>query len=160
VWLGLRGPVLRGYAVILALTPKPDDDAERLRLRRSGPAGRRYEKFFLDLHGLGVRELCAHGEDLLILAGPTMQLDGRALVVRWPGALAARGDLVVAESQLERVLELPYGHGLEESVDHPEGMTIVDDGAGEPSLLVVFDSPARHRNQDAATVVAERFPLR
>ena len=160
VWLGLRGPVLRGWAVILALTPEVDDDAsDRLRLGRSGPQRRRYEKFFLDLHGLGVRELCAAGEDLLILAGPTMQLDGRALVVRWRGALAERGDRMVPESRLERVLELPYGHGLEESVDHPEGMTLLDDG-GEPSLLVVFDTPAAYRARGQAAVTAERFPLR
>lgn len=160
VWLGLRGPVLRGLAVILAVVPEPDaDDVGRLRLRRAGPKGRRYERFFLDLHGLGVRELCPHGEDLLILAGPTMQLDGRAVVLRWRGALAARGDALVERDQLEVLHELSYGHGSDEGVEHPEGLALVDD-AGAPALLVVYDSPGRRRAVHGHAVTGDLLPLR
>ena len=159
VWLGLRGPVLRGLAVVLAIAPCPDtDEAEALRLRRCGPKGRRYEKFFLDLSGLGVRELCAHGDDLLILAGPTMQLDGRATVLRWRGAAHARGDAIVDRRDLERVLDLPYGRGDDEGVDHPEGIAILEED-GAPALLVVHDSPAAQRERGAA-VQADLYPLR
>jgi hypothetical protein len=159
VWLGLRGPVLRGMAVVLAVEPRPDEeDASALRLRRCGPKRRPYEKFFLDLDGLGVRELCAHGDDLLILAGPTMQLDGRAAVLRWRGAAHARGDAIVDGDQLETVLELPYGRGVDEGVDHPEGIAIVDDG-GAPALLVVHDSPDARR-EHGTSVIADLYPLR
>ena len=159
VWLGLRGPVLRGMAVVLAVEPRPDDDVESaLRLRRCGPKRRPYQKFFLDLYGLGVRELCAHGDDLLILAGPTMQLDGRATVLRWRGAAHARGDALVDRAELETVLELPYGRGVDEGVDHPEGIAIVDD-AGAPALLVVHDSPDARRER-GASVTADVYPLR
>jgi hypothetical protein len=159
VWLGLRGPVLRGMAVVLAVEPRADDEDEStLRLRRGGPKRRPYEKFFLDLYGLGVRELCAHGDDLLILAGPTMQLDGRATVLRWRGAAHARGDAIVAREQLETVVELPYGRGIDEGVDHPEGIAIVDDG-GAPALLVVHDSPDARRER-GTSVTADLYPLR
>ena len=159
VWLGLRGPVLRGMAVVLAVEPRPGrEDASALRLRRCGPKRRPYEKFFLDLYGLGVRELCAHGDDLLILAGPTMQLDGRATVLRWRGAAHARGDALIDRDQLETVLELPYGRGVDEGVNHPEGIAIVDDG-GAPALLVVHDSPDAERER-GTSVTADLYPLR
>ena len=48
-----------------------------------------YRKHLLRLGGLGVRDLCPHGQDLLVLAGPTMDLDGPVHVFRWHGALAA-----------------------------------------------------------------------
>jgi hypothetical protein len=50
--------------------------------------GRQYRKRMLALGGLGVRDLCPHGPDLLVLAGPTMDLDGPVHVFRWHGALA------------------------------------------------------------------------
>ncbi|MDF1504396.1 DUF3616 domain-containing protein [Roseisolibacter sp. H3M3-2] len=160
LWLGLRSPVLRGTAVILALHPADDpDDAAALRLRRCGPGGRRYEKFFLDLYGLGVRELCADGDDLLVLAGPSMVLDGRCTVLRWRGARHARGDAFVTRDALEPVVELPYGHGDEERVDHPEGLALLVEDRGGPALLVVHDSPAAGRAR-GSTVVADLYPVR
>jgi hypothetical protein len=158
VWLGLRGPVLRGHAVLLALHPGRDgDDPQALKLRRCGPRGRRYEKFFLDLAGLGVRELCAHGDDLLVLAGPTMVLDGRCAVFRWRDARHARGDALVPRDALAVVLELPYGHGDDEGVEHPEGLALVDDD-GAKALLVVHDAPAASRTRGEA-VHADLYAL-
>ncbi len=156
-WLGLRGPVLRGLAVVLAIEPRPARDRDdALRLRRCGPDGRRYEKFFLDLAGLGVRELCLHGDDLLILAGPTMPLDGRAVVLRWRDARHARGDALVEREALEVVLELPYGRGVDEGVEHPEGIAVVGDA--RPALLVVHDSPDPRRLRGDA-LLADAYPL-
>src|SRR3546814_13829874 len=88
VFLGLRGPVLRGWATVVELdlkTPKPG----RLKLRRIGAGGERYRKHFLDLDGLGIRELVFDGDDLLVLAGPTMDLDGPVVLFRWSCQLAA-----------------------------------------------------------------------
>uniref|UniRef100_UPI0006E2A926 DUF3616 domain-containing protein n=1 Tax=Nonomuraea pusilla TaxID=46177 RepID=UPI0006E2A926 len=141
VYLGLRGPVLRGWAVVLEIRPV---DAGGGRLRLDGP----YRKHFLDLGGLGVRDLCPHGGDLLVLAGPTMSLDGPARVLRWP-ARRARG--VVPASELERVAELPYGEGC----DHPEGMAVIEDGR----LMVVYDSPSPARITPAGGVLADVFTL-
>jgi hypothetical protein len=159
LWLGLRSPVLRGMAVVLATHPGADaDDPAALRLRRCSPGGRRYEKFFLDLYGLGVRELCVDGDDLLILAGPSMVLDGRCTVLRWKDARHARGDALVARDALEVVLELPYGRGGEERVDHPEGLALVGDDDGR-ALLVVHDAPDGQRQRGTA-VTADLYPLR
>ena len=72
VLLGLRGPVLRGWATILEVEPQPDpQDPSRLTLG-SPP----YRQHFLDLDDLGVRDLCRDGNDVLVLAGPSMGLDG------------------------------------------------------------------------------------
>jgi len=77
ILLGLRGPVLRGWAVILEVELRENkQDPSILKLKNIGPADQPYRKHFVDLGGLGIRDLCIHGNDLLILAGPTMDLDG------------------------------------------------------------------------------------
>jgi hypothetical protein len=67
VVLGLRGPVLRGQAVLLDIEWS-DDEPGFLKPKADGLP---YRKLFIDLDGLGVRDLCRRGDDLLILAGPT-----------------------------------------------------------------------------------------
>ncbi len=161
VLVGLRGPVLRSWAVILELEVE-ETRPGRLRARRMGADGGRYRKHFLHLDGLGVRDLACHGDDLLILAGPSMDLSGPAAVFRWAGgagAPAAQGGLgtVVPRRELERVLELPEGEGE----DHPEGLTVVphEDG-GAADLLVVYDSPAGHRlHANGTSIDADLFEL-
>lgn len=87
VLIGMRGPVLRGIAVILELAPErihsPQTHADRLQLTKIGPDGLKYRHHFLDLAGHGIRDLCWHGDDLLILAGPTTGLDSPPLIFRW-----------------------------------------------------------------------------
>ena len=99
------------------------------------------------------------GDDLLILAGPTMQLDGRALVLRWRDAVHAEDDGVVDGAQLDPVIELPYGVGDDEGSDHPEGLTLTRTEDGRPAVLVVYDSPHARRRHGAAAVDADIFPL-
>lgn len=94
MFLGLRGPVLRGWAVVLQLQPC-DLSPTYLSLERSGPRRDLYRKHFLDLGGLGVRDVRCSGDDLLILAGPTMDLDGRVLLYRWPGGARVTEESVV-----------------------------------------------------------------
>ena len=160
VFLGLRGPVLRGWAVVLSISIEADpEDDTRLRLRPIGPKQRLYEKHFLDLCGLGVRELCADGGDLLILAGPTMELDGRASVFRWPNVAAVRGDSLTERDVLETVLDLPYGVGEKEGVEHPEGLAFLDDGGRGKQLVVVYDAPGKHRRRGRAGVDADVYDV-
>jgi Protein of unknown function (DUF3616) len=157
LFMGLRGPVLRGWAVILEVALGEDrDQPSRLRLRDIGPHDHRYRKHFLPLGGLGIRDLCVQGADLLILAGPTMALDGPVTIFRWPGGTEPEGECMVPASDLERVLEVPYGHG----VDHAEGMTLFSpDGGNTRSLLVVYDSASDRRQVGESTVAADVFPL-
>ncbi|MCK2217816.1 DUF3616 domain-containing protein [Actinomadura sp. ATCC 31491] len=143
VYLGLRGPVLRGWAVVLELRVE-EAGRRRLRLRLREP----YRKHFLDLGGLGVRDLCPDGESLLLLTGPTMALDGPVHVRRWwPGHRSG----VVPAGELEVVAELPFGVGC----DHPEGLARLADGR----LMVVYDSPSPARITPAGGVLADVFTI-
>ncbi len=149
VFLGLRGPVLRGWAIVLELRPDTDPaDSGRLMLRPF-PDGRAYRKHLLRMDGLGVRDLCPHGGDLLVLAGPTMDLDGPVYVFRWRDAMSAQEPQVVRDEQLPRVLVLAYGEGD----DHAEGIGLLDEDSGQ--LLVVYDSPAPSRLDGAGCVTAD-----
>jgi hypothetical protein len=155
--LGLRGPVLRGWAVVLEVAPEIDPERSgRLRLGGAEPG---YRLFFLDLDGLGVRDLCRAGEDVLVLAGPTMVLDGPARLYRWRGAARARRHTAVRRADLPRVVELPVGQGVDEGTDHAEGVTVLPD---DDAVLVVYDSPSPARAVPAgvlADVVRLRVPV-
>jgi hypothetical protein len=157
VLVGLRGPVLRGWAVVLEL---------RLRdvpHRPDGLAIRAFRKYFLHLGGLGVRDLCRDGDDVVLLAGPTMDIDGPVRLYRWRGAVRERKSSLVRGGQLTPLdVELPLwldGDDPQEGRDHAEGITAVPDTEGR-SLLVVYDSPgdARRRKDDEA-VLADVVPL-
>ncbi|WP_155347514.1 DUF3616 domain-containing protein [Acrocarpospora pleiomorpha] len=125
VLVGLRGPVLRGWAVVLEIRPETNPhDPHRLRLDGG------YQTHFVDLDGLGIRDLCPIGDDLLILAGPTMTLDGAFRVLRW----RPNGDFANPPTL---VTELPMVPGA----DRPEGIALLPDGR----LLIVYDTPAPER---------------
>lgn len=154
--LGLRGPVLRGWAMVLELSVRIDED--RLKLEKMS-SGRRYRKHFLDLNGLGVRDLTPDGDDLLILAGPTMVLDGPVSVFRFrPRALegAAPGDTLTGQGSgaLEHVLDVPYGVGC----DHAEGLTKVP-GVDGTELMIVYDKPGPARLVGEHSVRSDVFRL-
>lgn len=154
VFLGLRGPVLRGHAVVVALSVRTRRKRRnRLRITR-GERDRRYTKHFLSLRGLGIRELCVDGRDLLVLAGPTMVLDGRTAIFRWRNALDVREDTIVREQDLEHVLEIPTGKGD----DRPEGVALITH-QGRRGLLVAYDSPSPERRPTPSSVLADFYPL-
>lgn len=161
IYLGLRGPVLRGFAVVLSMeieTHPKQDSVLRLVRRKVGKdtdgdkVKRGYAKHFLDLAGMGIRELRTHGNDLLLLAGPTMALDGTIAVYRWiDGATADRDEVVHAE-RLTRLFDVPHGPG----VDRAEGMTLWD---SQEQLLVVYDGPSDRRKAGETGVYADLFAL-
>jgi hypothetical protein len=149
VFIGLRGPVLRGWAVIVELDVGDGSDIEPQPI---GPEGH-YRKHFLDLRGLGIRDLCRHGDDLLVLAGPTMELDGRTALFRWRQALTSEGEAVLHKDDLKCELNVPFGKGE----DRAEGITLLEDGG---SVLVVYDTPAGKRKTENHGVLADVFRLR
>jgi hypothetical protein len=151
IFIGLRGPVLRGWAGILEVS-LDESDSSRLTLREIGPLGRQYQKHFLDLNGLGIRDLCIEGNDLLILAGPTMNLDGPVAVFRWRAALESSKEQVIFSDTLERLFEVPNGIGF----DHAEGMALLAD---PKRLLIVYDSPGAERKISDRAVKADVFAL-
>ena len=156
LYLGLRGPVLRGWAVVLEVHPYVDDDDPHvLRLRKIGPDAEPYRKHFLDLDGLGVRDLCPDGDDLLVLSGPSMDLDGPVRIHRWHHAARTDTPQVVRDDEISRLMDLHYGEGD----DHPEGLARLDDIDDRARLLVVYDSPAPHRIDDDGGILADVISL-
>jgi len=156
VFLGLRGPVLRGWAFIVEIEVKEDDDA--LALKRIGRNGERYWLHPLYLNGLGTRDLCAQGNDMLVLAGPTMSLDGPAAIYRWRNPRDAR----ISPNESNLFPQFVGGVSCGKDCDRPEGMTLLDWGtAGErPSVMVVYDKPDESKRcKSDQAVVADVFTL-
>jgi hypothetical protein len=146
IFLGLRGPVLRGWATILEIEVRSEDSG-LLALTAIGPQGEAYRSHFLDLDGLGVRDLALDGNDLVILAGPTMDLDGPSRIYRWRKALKADGPEIVTHQRIDRLLDVPHGKGA----DHAEGLALIEGAARR--LLVVYDSPAASRLHKGSTAI-------
>jgi hypothetical protein len=118
-----------------------------------GASGEPYLKHLLQLDGLGVRDLVIQGSDVLVLAGPTMDLDGPVFVFRWKNALTAGADTITAKKDLVKILDVPFGV----TKDHAEGLTVVTD---RPlSLLVCYDSPDKTRLDNEDGVKADIFEV-
>jgi len=130
VWLGLRGPVLRGHAVILEFEFKAKGGELRPR-RIDGKA--RFRKHLIDTGGHGVRDLAFDGDDMLILTGTPLAGDGSAAVLRWHDAAACTDTAVHLAPAVTTALALPYA----DADDNPEGLTRWE---GD-TWLIVHDSP-------------------
>ncbi|WP_148715936.1 DUF3616 domain-containing protein [Chitinolyticbacter meiyuanensis] len=145
VLIGLRGPVLRGWSALLEL--RLVEKKGELRLAEIGESGALYRKHFIKLAGLGVRDLYWEGNDLYLLAGPTMVLDGAIRVFHWAGAAAAlagvesQADAVLWESGPAETLSLPFGAGQ----DRAEAITRVPDEVAKQQWLVLYDAPSAAR---------------
>ncbi|NMG73430.1 DUF3616 domain-containing protein [Aromatoleum diolicum] len=142
--LGLRGPVLRGWSALLEIEVEARDD--QLRLVPLDDSGTLLRKHFLQLDGLGVRDLHFSGDDLYILAGPTMVLNGDIRVFKWPLArptMKANREPVRFETALTESVSLPHGRGTnraEAICDLPPEIA-----GGKPRWLVLYDAPGADR---------------
>ncbi|WP_179869491.1 DUF3616 domain-containing protein [Rhizobium anhuiense] len=120
VFIGLRGPVIGGFAVVAELTI---DNAFKIRSARP---------YFLNLQGLGVRELTRDGASILITAGPAGEAQGPFALYRWspePGSAPRK----------------IYSWGT--PIEKPEGLCWCE-VCGERGLLVFYDSPGDTRLQN------------
>jgi len=152
--LGLRGPVLRGWSALLEIAVEAHGD--ELRLLPLDDSGTLVRKHFLQLDGMGIRDLHFSGDDLYILAGPTMVLNGDIRLFKWPGArplLAANSDPVRFEAALTKSVLLPHGRGTnraEALCDLPPTLS-----GGSPGWLVLYDSPGADRREGEHTVFGD-----
>jgi hypothetical protein len=94
------------------------------------------------------------GDDLVVLAGPTMLLDGPERLLRWPGGAKADAPGLVRAGDIELIYELASGTGN----DHAEGIAGIS-GVDGVRLIVAYDSPAEGRLQHGGDeVLADIFP--
>jgi hypothetical protein len=154
VFLGLRGPVLRGWSLIIELRVT-EVSAGVLALEKLGSSGERYLKHFLQVDGLGVRDLVIRGSDLLVLAGPSMDLDGPVFIYRWKDGLNRGADSLTPKKELTTLVTVPFGDGT----DHAEGLSVAADAP--LSVLVCYDSPGPSRivGADGTGVRADVFEI-
>ena len=97
-----------------------------------------------------------HGDDLLILAGPTMNITGLQSIYRFHDAADLADDSI---SELDGVrLELLYHLPLVTEGDKAEGICLYD-SLGEPGLLVVYDAPRPGRLVAKDAVLGDVFAL-
>lgn len=152
LFLGLRGPVLRGWAILLEIRLAEDED-NRLTLEPIGSGDRLYRKHFVCLKGMGVRDLMWYGADLLILAGPTMDITGLQSIYRLRYAADLTDDSITAldDGRLELLYHLP----LTTRGDKAEGLCRY----GDSGLLVVYDAPRSDRLVAKDAVLADIFAL-
>lgn len=152
--LGLRGPVLRGWAALLEV--EIDAREDHLRLAPLDDTGTLFRKHFLQLDGMGVRDLHFSGDDLFILAGPTMVLDGEIRLFKWPGAkqaLTENREPVRFMPTLADSVALPHGRGVnraEAVCDLPPELA-----GGKPSWLVLYDAPGPNRKDGEHAVFGD-----
>jgi hypothetical protein len=152
VLLGLRGPALLDWAVVLEIEPR-EKKPGTLSLKKLGPGDRPYRKHFVNLEGLGVRDLAFRGDDLLILAGPTLYMDGPSRVYRVPNF--ANDDEPDRLVRPEWLFDLACGRGK----DHPEGIAVSESLGPAPALLVVHDAPLPARLLGPDRLLAEWHAL-
>ncbi|MEM6445339.1 MAG: DUF3616 domain-containing protein [Cyanobacteria bacterium P01_D01_bin.123] len=155
VFIGLRGPVLRGWALLLEL--RVETSAPGTLSLAAPDDGVLYRKHFLDLNGLGIRELCLHGKDLIILAGPTMTLTGAMQIFLLENAIEHERDTLsdLASGKLKVLFDLPFTMGS----DNAEGLTLFPCLGYDTSLMVVYDSPSEVRLAGKKSVCADIFRL-
>ncbi|WP_372393404.1 DUF3616 domain-containing protein [Xanthomonas sp. NCPPB 3582] len=152
--LGLRGPVLRGWSALLEIQVEAHGD--HLRLAPLDEDGTLLRKHFLQLGGLGVRDLHYSGDDLYLLAGPTMVLNGEIRLFKWPDArkqLAANREPVRFQHTLLEAAVLPHGTDS----DRAEAIcNLPPQLAGKtPSWLVLYDAPGPARSGGECVVYGD-----
>ncbi len=128
LFLGLRGPVVDSIALVAELTAEPAGAAER-------------EKpvlHFLNLGGLGVRDLASVGRSIVVLAGPVSAVNGPFRLYRW------------RPKRRKRVQNPRLLRSFQRLAEHPEGICLLE-RQGRRGLLVVYDSP------DGARIKKSRY---
>jgi hypothetical protein len=122
IYVGMRGPVVDNVALVAAIELMPDFsvDATGVFLH------------FVDLGGLGVRDMTRWGGGVLILAGPVNGADSPFRLLQWMPRRTGR------IQKPQKVLDLQPG------ADHPEGICAVT-RAGANGLIVLYDTKSDKR---------------
>jgi hypothetical protein len=122
IYVGMRGPVVDNIALIAAIGMTRDFAIDETGIFLH----------FVDLGGLGVRDMTRWGDGLLILAGPVNGADRPFRLLRW----SPRRTVKIQEP--EKVQDLLPGS------DHPEGICALN-RAGANGLIVLYDTKSDKR---------------
>jgi Protein of unknown function (DUF3616) len=114
--LGLRGPLVDSIAVVAALRL-----SKKMAIKGS-------DLCFLDLGGLGIRDLARDGADVLVLAGPVSAASGPFRLYRW------------APQSTDAVQKPELLFTWPQNQEKPEGICIIERN-GRKGILTVYDSP-------------------
>ncbi|MGC1306177.1 MAG: DUF3616 domain-containing protein [Phormidesmis sp.] len=157
IYLGLRGPVLRGWAVILELELAEGEPGTLVPKAIGDRKGEIYRKHFVNLNGSGIRELCLYRDNLIILAGPTMEIEGAMQVFQLKNLLSHSNNTLwdQNEDDLSVLFDLPFTPG----VDHAEGLALFSCLGYDDALMVVYDSPSEERRPGKTSLFADVFRL-
>lgn len=150
IFIGLRGPVLSGYALIIEI--KVDTLNDELIMQQREGEHYLYRKHFIDLKGMGIRELnITENNDLYILAGPTMDLDGTISIYKIEGGIEDVHASVIHKP--ERLFDVARGSEVPHGKEKAKGMAIIDDD----EILITYDSPLDERLKDKNKVVMDVY---
>ncbi|MDY7020255.1 MAG: DUF3616 domain-containing protein [Cyanobacteriota bacterium] len=157
IFLGLRGPVLRGLAIILEIKVE-EKTPGILTLKSVENEGQLYRKHFIELDGLGIRELYLHDGDLIILGGPTMALNGAMRVFRLKNIEKRTEEMIYWQDSkhLEVLFDLPIKVGA----DQAEGIAHFPCLGESDSVLIIYDSPAPERRPNGNELLADVYRLK
>jgi len=122
LYVGLRGPVVDNAAIIVAL---------RLTARFT-VVETSVVLHFVDLDGLGVRDLARSKDGILIMAGPVSGADGPFKLLRW------------RPRRTPNVQTPGLMMHFQSGTDHPEGICALRRGNAD-GLLVVYDTKNANR---------------
>jgi hypothetical protein len=146
--VGLRGPVLRGIAMVLDLHL---DGIEQVGSSTLTLAAQRFR--YLQLKGLAVRDLAIvpGSDDVLVLAGPTMTVAGPCYLYRWRNALRPQGTRNGAGITVEEAEPMLWIRDARpgrpgKGSDKPEGLEVQRKG-GRVLAWVAYDDPTEARRQ-------------
>ena len=156
LWIGLSGPVLGGFAVLLEVEPQEERRCV-LGLHPIGVDGRPYRKHLVFLHGRGVQALRWQGDTLLILAAAGADGGGQPGIYALREAAKLGADsLTLADAPRLRLL-LPLGDAAKPG-NRPFTMELYD-RLGQPGVMIVPGNPQSTGSGSPAGVVAEVYAL-
>jgi hypothetical protein len=117
IYVGLRGPVVDNIAIIAAMNVGAEFVIDEASLFLH----------FVDLGGLGVRDLTRWKDGILILAGPVSSADGPFALHRW-------------QPRRTGMIQKPQRVGnFRDGPDHPEGICGLRHGDAD-GLIVIYDT--------------------
>jgi Protein of unknown function (DUF3616) len=138
VLLGLRGPLIDSVAIVVEASI---ENGHRL-------SDREPVTHFLDLGGLGIRDLARAGSEILVLAGPVSSADGPFRIYRWK---PRQTDHVQGPDE-------PILDDWTKDGEQPEGICSLE-YRGADGILILYDSPDRRRRIRANRYIADWFRL-